>query len=525
MTPPNSIESQLGNARRHIASGRLDQARRINATLLSEHPRHTGALIQRSRIESISNNYRLAHAYALQAHEAGAESLRDSTNLLRRLRTFGLIKEMRETIAALSPSALQDGELLNLVAVLFNSINEPERALTFAERGLARDPEAIPLQLSKGQTLMYLGRFAEAEQFLLECLGKRPGLAFAWWMLSRLRKQSAGSNHVTELRLELSEATHPQDTAFIAYALHKELDDLGDIAGAAEALTRACKTMRGITRYSTAETQELFSQLKALPAVDLPPPTPHSDASLTPIFIVGMHRSGTTLMEQFLDGHPDIFCAGELYDFTSQMRYAANHPCSQEIDARIVQASESLDFQAIGKGYLSAVEWRRGHESHITDKLPSNFLNLGFIFRAIPHAKVIHMVRDPIETCFSNLREFFSETTALYSYDQIELADYYREYESLMAHWHERFPGRIIDVAYKDLIQDTEATLRRITAFCGLDLVLGMLDTSARSRSVMTASVVQVRNRPALPEVPKWEPYRNYLDPLIKRLSSAPSAQ
>ena len=445
---------------------------------------------------------------------------------MKRLRTFGLIKEMREAIAALPPALLQDTQLLSLAATLLNSVNEADNALVYANKGLALDPESIPLQLARGQTLMYLGQFDEAEQYLAECLKKRPGLAFAWWMLARLRKQSEGSNHIPALRRELSEAMHPQDIAFLSYALHKELDDLGDIHGASNALTQACKGMREMIQYSIAEDRELFSALKALPVLEPAPPLPtaDTDASLTPIFIVGMHRSGTSLMEQFLDGHPDILCAGELYDFTVQLRNAADHPCSREVDIDIVRAATRMDFQEIGRDYLSAVQWRIGHESHITDKLPSNFLNLGFIFRALPHARVIHMVRDPVETCFSNLREYFSESTALYSYDQIELADYYLEYESLMAHWHDRFPGRILDVAYKDLIQQPEVTLRAIADFCGLDYVPAMLDTATRLRSVVTASVVQVRSKAALPDVPKWEPYREYLAPLIERLSAAKPA-
>lgn len=524
MTSPDGIEARFNLARRNIASGNLEEARRINTEILSEHPSHTGALIQRSRIESISDNYRLARSYTLQAHAAGAHNLWECTNLLKRLRTFGLIKEMREAIKGLRPALLQDPQLLNLIATLLNSVNEADSALIYANKGLALDPDSIPLQLARGQTLMYLGQFDEAERYLVECLEKRPGLAFAWWMLARLRKQSEGSNHVPALRHELSEAMHPQDIAFLSYALHKELDDLGDIHGASSALTHACKGMREVTEYSITEDRELFSALKALPALDPVAPQSTAEASLTPIFIVGMHRSGTSLMEQFLDGHPDIFCAGELYDFTVQLRNAANHPCSREVDIDIVRAAPRMDFQEIGKGYLSAVEWRIGHESHITDKLPSNFLNLGFIFRSLPHAKVIHMVRDPVETCFSNLREYFSETTALYSYDQIELADYYLEYESLMTHWHDRFPGRILDVAYKDLIQQPEVTLRKIAAFCGLDYVPEMLNTATRSRSVVTASVVQVRSKAALPDIPKWEPYREYLAPLIGRLSTAKPA-
>ena len=163
--------------------------------------------------------------------------------------------------------------------------------------------------------------------------------------------------------------------------------------------------------------------------------------------------------------------------------------------------------------------WRRSGQRFFTDKLPSNFLNIGFILRALPGAKILHMSRDPMETCFSNLREPFSETTCRYSYDQTELANYYRQYFSLMQHWRQRFPGRIHDVTYAALATDPVAELKRVTAYLGIDFQPAMLDTESVSRSVNTASAVQVRQKLGLPLRPKWQAYRDYLTPLSWRLS------
>jgi len=521
MTSHDSVEAGLSLARRHIASGNLSDARKVNTRLLLEHPGHTGALIQRSRIESMSGNYRLARSSTLDAHAAGAKGKGETINLLRRLRSFGLAPEIHDLIAGLPPLLLNDSDVVDLVATLLNSFNEPEKSLPYLESRLANDPDSIPLQLSKAQTLTFLGRIEETESFLGDCLRKKPGLAFAWWMLARLRKQTPTSNHVDSLRSELAQAMHPQDMAFLGYALHKELDDLGRIAEASDALDVANRSMRGLVEYSAEEEHEFFNQLKAFPFAGVPAARSAEAGALTPIFIVGMHRSGTSLLEQFLDGHPAIHCAGELYDFTIQMRLAADHHCRREIDLEILRAAERIDFDGVGRGYLDAVEWRRKQATHMTDKLPSNFLNIGFIVRALPQSRIIHMVRDPVETCFSNLREFFSETTCLYSYDQNELAAYYEDYAALMAHWHAAFPGRILDVRYKDLIEQPEAILRRISEFCGLDYAPEMLETSERSRSVTTASAIQVRSKPALPARPKWSSYQDYLSPLIQQLSAS----
>jgi hypothetical protein len=240
-------------------------------------------------------------------------------------------------------------------------------------------------------------------------------------------------------------------------------------------------------------------------------------AGVVPVFITGMHRSGTTLLEQMLDGHHDVRGLGELYDFTSAMRQGTDHHCQGVIDPVIVERAAQADFPAIGKHYLDGLAWRLSGERFFIDKLPSNFLNIGFICQALPEAKVLHMVRDPMETCFSNLRELFSGANP-YSYDLLELADYFREYKRLMAHWHARYPGRILDVDYAQLTADPETQLKRISAFCGFNFEPAMIDLQSRQRGIVTASAVQVRGRIRVESTPKWRAYAPYLQPLRDRL-------
>ena len=149
--------------------------------------------------------------------------------------------------------------------------------------------------------------------------------------------------------------------------------------------------------------------------------------------------------------------------------------------------------------------------------MPSNFLNIGFICSALPQARILHMVRDPMEVCFSNLRELFAEANP-YSYDQRELAAFYLQYQRLMVHWRRQWDGRILDIDYRELTRDPEAVMRRVTAFCGLEFDASMLDIGARTRGVATASAVQVRQGIVAREKPKWAPYAEYLAPLRQAL-------
>lgn len=519
--PRASLESQLLKVRSLLTAGDLQQARAISDSILAEHPLDAGALIQRSRLESIGDNYRLAREYALSACRVGVRNKRQCMFLLRRLKTFNLIPELHGFIPRIPPNLLNDVDVAQLVALFLQTLNKPQLALHHLQLADAHNPSSAPLKSDIGVALLNLGRFDEAERHFRESLELEPDHAPAWWHLSRLH-ESSGSNagHVDGLKQAIARAKDPRNAGLLAYALHRELDSQGDHAGASDALELACTSMRKVVAYSSEDEEGLFTLLKSLPAGEGDRNMVALDAPFTPVFIVGMHRSGTTLLEQLLSGHTDICSGGELYDFTSQLRLAADHHCSTELDAQIVQASADFDYEAIGRGYLESVDWRRSTgQRFVTDKLPSNFLNIGFILRALPGAKILHMSRDPMETCFSNLREPFSGTACRYSYDQAELANYYRQYFALMQHWRQRFPGRIHDVTYAALATDPAAELKRVMAYLGTGFQPAMLDPEAAASSVTTASAVQVRQKPGLPLRPKWHAYRDYLTPLAWRLS------
>jgi hypothetical protein len=281
----------------------------------------------------------------------------------------------------------------------------------------------------------------------------------------------------------------------------------------------ACRAKRSTLKYRPRDTVDLVDALVRMPvAADTACASP--SGAPVPVFIVGMHRSGTTLLEQLLQGHHDVRGLGELYDFTSQMREATDHHCHGVIDIEIVRRAGAVDFAAVGAGYLRGLAWRLGAEHFFTDKLPSNFLHVGFICRALPQARILHMRRDAMETCFSNLRELFHDANP-YSYDQLELGAFHGQYRRLMAHWSQAFPGRILDVDYGELVADPEKSLRAVTQFCGLSFEPAMLDLKRSERGVSTASAVAVRQQIVKPATPKWAPYAKHLQPLAEALAKS----
>jgi tetratricopeptide (TPR) repeat protein len=423
------------------------------------------------------------------------------------------------------PMARMPIPMLIAIGAQLSYANMPERAIAFLDEARRADPDYPTTLLARTQVLTYLGRFADAEQDVRRAVRRAPEIAQGYWLQAGLRKQTADANHTRAIKRELERpGRSADDIALLCFALHKELDDLGEYEEAWLALMQGCRAKRSRLDYDSHKTRSLFESLAAFE-----PATPRQthtevDGGSIPIFIVGMHRSGTTLLEQMLAGHAEVTALGELYDFTSAMRHTVDHHCKGVVDATIVERARNVDLAAAGSRYLDLIQWRMSGRRYFTDKLPSNFLNIAFIAHALPQARILHMVRDPVETCFSNLRELFSEANA-YSYDSIELADYYNLYRALMHRCKARFPDRILDVEYSKLITEPEMQLRQVAAFCGFSFEENMLDLHSRRRGVVTASAVQVRSRIQMPDRPKWAPYERWLSPMIKRLAQQPSLE
>jgi Tfp pilus assembly protein PilF len=501
-----------------FASRQWDVARRHLEAAVSAEPRSPAMLLLLSYTYSYLGQYRAAREAALRAASMPPDSAETVSDIAARLRTFNEGELMVGYLDRLGPLSRIPIPLLLQCAAQFSYLNLQEEAHRFLAEALAADPDFPPTLVSMSQVLVYLGRGDEALPLLKKAMSKAPAIPEIYGVVGQLGKlvKDADRYMASALRLLKGSGLPEAQRAKLAFALHHMLDGAGAHEEAFRMLEAGCRLKRHALQYSDQESMQVFQGLKSLPtdagveAVEQGP---------MPIFIVGMHRSGTTLLEQLLTAHPGVRGVGELYDFTGAMRWAADYHCRGVIDAALVQKilDEPPSYEAIGRDYVRSVSWRLDGEAAFTDKLPSNFLNIGFIAQALPNAKILHMVRDPIETCFSNLRELFSDANP-YSYDQAELADYYIRYQDLMEHWQMRFPGRICDVPYEELVSDTESTMRRVAGFCGIDFLPSMTDPSASKRGVSTASAVQVREGITRRKVPKWKPYEAQLGPMIAKL-------
>lgn len=508
------VDHWLNEARKLVSQKKVEEAAGWYARVL-ERQEHPEALLHLSFIASREGRHRDALALTERVLAVGVGQAPNLIGgLLQRLRTFNQSEAMRDWLAgATFLKDMPSPQMQVSVSAQLSWLGDHEGAVGFLDRALAMAPNAAQLHLAKAQMRMFQGRFDEAERGILECLRLAPDRAEAWWTLAGLRKWTREDNHVDAIRKVLASGrANPGEQANLQYALHRELDALGDIPAAFAALEAACRARRATISYDGERIRRVFARLKALPYT--PAAGDEPEAGFTPVFIVGMHRSGTTLLEQLMGGDRGVLNAGELHDMMSSLHYATDRYFGWLVDEVALDRAPDIDLGDVGRRYRDGVRWRLSEShTHITDKWPPNHANVGFILSALPDARIIHMQRDPMETCFSNLRELFT-SVAPYSYDQRELGDYYNQYRDLMAHWHARFPGRILDVHYDALTRDTEATMRAVSEFCGLRYSDAMLQPQREGGSVATASVVQVRDQVRAREVPKWLPYERYLQPL-----------
>jgi hypothetical protein len=243
------------------------------------------------------------------------------------------------------------------------------------------------------------------------------------------------------------------------------------------------------------------------------------EPSAKPIFIIGMPRSGTTLIEQILASHPKVFGAGELTSFERAVGDISSTIHQAPAYPEIALHMSREHFQELGRRYLDAIRQLAPAASHVTDKMPLNFVFVGLIHLALPDATIIHTVRDPADTCISCFSRLFTEGN-FQTYELRELARYYRRYEGLMAHWHRVLPpGRILDVNYEDTVADVEGVTRRILSHCGLPWDERCLDFHRTERAVRTSSATQVRKPIYTGSVGRRHVYGPLLEPLLEELA------
>lgn len=384
-------------------------------------------------------------------------------------------------------------------------------------------PENREFRYNLAAALKFCGRVDEAEAALEALLAQAPHEARAHHLLAGLRRQTAGHNHVARLAATLDQATGPRDRLQLGYALAKELEDLGERDAAFARLAAANAGHRATLDYDPARDAANFAAImQAWPAQAVATGgQPPADA---PIFIIGMPRTGTTLVDRILSSHPLVASAGELQAMPLAVKAAAGTATRTVLDPATIAAAAGADVAAIGHDYLArARHHRRDPALRFIDKFPGNFHYAGFIARALPRAAIVCLRRHPLDTVLANFRNLFAISSRHYdySYDLMDIAEYYIGFDRLMAFWRSALPGRILEIGYEDIVADQEGATRRLLAHCGLDWAEACLAFHRNTAPVSTPSAAQVRRPIYRESVARWTHHRAALAPIIARFREA----
>ena len=416
-----------------------------------------------------------------------------------------------------------DPQLHVHLAHVYSSLNRTQEAIESCRRACALQPAFAEAHAALAVGLLEAGRIDEARQEFERAIALDPREARYFRGLTICTELTEGDTHLVAMQnLAANVATlADKDAVQLHYALSKTLGDLGKHEEAFVHLLQGASLHRRTLAYD--EEQELGSLRRAAtlftPEIMLRGRGRGID-SQRPVFIVGMPRSGSTLVEQILASHPQVAGLGEVDAFEASVRSVIS---DTSLLPGAIGEMKDVQMRALGHAYMDRIDGLLSFLPHalgvtrVTDKKLDNLIYVGLIHLALPNARIVHTKRDPIDTCLSCFSLLFKEME--YTYDLAELGRRYHAYQKLMAHWHEVLtPGTILDVNYEDLVANPEMETRRLVAHCGLDWDPSCLAFHTSERPVRTASVVQVRRPIYRTAIGRWRPDESILRPLLTSL-------
>ena len=426
-----------------------------------------------------------------------------------------------ETLLALEPANPESRALAATAAV---GLGQHERAIAIYAEMLRDMPRSWDVPLWMGHALKTVGRVPEAIAAYRAAAAARPDFGDAYWSLANLKTYRFEDDEIAGMRAEAADpAVNAEDRTHFCFALGKALEDRGEIAESWSWYARGNGLRREASRYrpqvletNTAQqiavcTAEFFQARAGWGA-------PRPD----PIFVLGLPRSGSTLLEQILASHSQVEGTQELADIQRVVLDLQgrdpdlDHP---RYPAALADLSAD-DCARLGAAYLSDTTVHRGGRAFFIDKMPNNFRHIGLIHLMLPNARIIDARREPMACCFSNLKQLFAHGQE-FTYSEADIARYYRTYLDLMAHWDAVLPGRVLRVNYEDVVDDLEGSVRRLLDHCGLPFEEACVAFHRTERSVRTPSSEQVRQPIFRDSLDQWRAYEPWLEPLKAALGDA----
>ena len=412
--------------------------------------------------------------------------------------------------------------VLNLAAAIYSRCGDYKSAQSCYEQAIEREQDNSGHYYNLAAVRRYLGDDAGSEIALGKAISLNPADYDAYHLRSDIREQTPQNNHIRELESLLQKGIADwRGEMKICFALAKECEDIAGYEASFTWLKRAGDLRRENMTYRVENDLQTINGIINVFSEQALAECTKGHGSTEPIFIVGLPRTGTTLIERILASHEQVFSAGELNNFALQMtRSTQQHAGAKLSRMELIEHSLKIDFSELGRAYIDSTRGMTGKTPHFIDKLPLNFLYCGLIHKALPEAKIVHVTRSPMDTCYAIYKRMFTNAYPM-SYNLDDLGQYYLAYRDLMRHWHRVLPGVLYPVAYEELVNDQELTSRRLVDHCGLDWQDACLRFEKNTAPTTTASATQVRQGMYASSIGKWRNYVKQLAPLREYLQRA----
>ena len=516
MANSRDIGSEHRAAWKRFQEGNLKGAWQLSQALNRNAPGFLPGWDLSSRVALALGDPSAALTLINRAREKDADSFAYASQKAYCLLALRRLDEANAIIQNLEQCDAKSAPEYDTLGNLYSQGKDQASAQRCFEHAVELDPGKSHYFMNLGLARQANGDLDGAEIAFDKAVGLNPQDHETWLHRSRLRKQTSQRNHVEQIKTRITLGFSSwRGEVSLRYALAKEYEDLNDYAQSFEQLQQGASVRRSHMQYDSKADLDAINDIIDQFPVDSFAEENSGHDSHEPIFIVGLPRTGTTLVERILGSHSAVFAAGELNNFAENLtRQVALLPSEKPANRRqFIAAAARVDYGALGETYVSSTRPHTGHTSRFIDKLPLNFLYCGLIHKALPNARIINLTRHPMDTCYAMYKTLFKHAYP-FSYDQQELAQYYLAYRKLMTHWHEALPGKILDISYEQLTCNFADECRNILSFCDLPWEDSCLEFHKNAAPSMTSSLAQVRQPVYTSSIGRWRNYREELSPM-----------
>ncbi|MEH6591669.1 MAG: sulfotransferase [Halioglobus sp.] len=519
-----SINKLLEQAKTTLERGEFEQSHGFCVEVIRREPKNPEAhfllaMNNLARKQAAKAIALLKAATSLQPHNG-----RYWTQLARAYSQTEQADVLTQTLEQALACKPDDALSVDTLGVILSRLGDHARAEAYFKRSLLRQPNNPDFLFNLATSQRINGKLSEAYAHLSTLFQQYPQRYEIYPVLAEL----APTEELTALA-EAFTATanrlgsNAVATLQISHGLARIEERQDQLAKAMDTLIAGNKLWRAQLDYSSDDDRRLFETIKGQCSRDFCT-TGSRNQNNRPIFIVGMPRSGTTLLERIVGSHSDVFAAGELQDFAIAFKRLGATRSPALLDEDTILAGEKMDFTALGQSYLTRTAPRSGDAAHFIDKMPLNYLYAGYIHKALPHARILCLRRNPMDTILSNFKQLFAVRFSQYNYacNIEDIARYYLQFDTLMAHWENTIPAsHFRQVHYEDLVENTESTAKSVLTFLQLPWQEQCLDFHENAAPVATASAVQVRQPIYRTSLQRWKKVAQQLTPAQRILEQA----